>query len=206
MSEATGLVTEQHGSASRGRSVHVARRPVTEADAIGPVAGARLEDETGLRSAMLAHGGELLGFAKRALGDAHLAEEAVSETFVRAWRARDRFDPALGNLRAWLFAIQRRIVIDLARARDVRQADPLPAELVSTDDDLDVALRSWQMEEAIGRLRPQHRQVLVETYYRGNPSGVVAANLAVPEGTVRSRLFYALRALRLLLDEMGWDE
>jgi RNA polymerase sigma-70 factor (ECF subfamily) len=151
------------------------------------------------------HGGELFGFANRALGDSHLAEEAVQETFIRAWRARDRFDPMLGSLRSWLFTIERRIVIDMTRARAVRPSGPFPADLESTDDDLDRTLRSWQIEEAIQRLRPQHRHVLVETYYRGNPSNVVAADLSVPEGTVRSRLFYALRALRLLLDEMGWE-
>jgi RNA polymerase sigma-70 factor (ECF subfamily) len=61
------------------------------------------------------------------------------------------------------------------------------------------------MEEALARLSEPHRMVLVATYYEGRPAAEVAARLGVPEGTVRSRLFYALKALRLALDEMGWE-
>src|SRR5918996_1507058 len=73
-----------------------------------------------VREAYAAHARELYGFAHRSLGDAGLAEEAVQETFVRAWRAGDRFDPEIGSLRTWLFAIPRNVVIDLGRARAVR--------------------------------------------------------------------------------------
>jgi RNA polymerase sigma-70 factor, ECF subfamily len=184
----------------------VQKESEVEAGATTQLVSPGLADEDGLRSAMLVHGGELFGFAKRALGDVQLAEEAVQETFVRAWWARGRFDPELGSLRSWLFTVERRIVIDFARARAVRKVEPLPAELESTDDELGKVLRSWQMEEAIQRLGPQHSHVLIETYFKGNPSRVVAAELAVPEGTIRSRLFYALKALRLQLEEMGWDE
>ena len=50
----------------------------------------------------------------RSLSDRGLAEEAVQETFVRAWRAGERFDPELGSLRTWLFAILRNVVIDMS--------------------------------------------------------------------------------------------
>ena len=162
-------------------------------------------DEAGLRVAFLTHGGELYGYARRSLGDAAAAEDVVQETFVRAWRARDRFDSNLGTLRTWLFTIARRVVIDHARSRAVRQADPLPADLAVADDEMDRAMVGWAVEEAIRRLRPEHREVLVETYYRGRSGRDVAQALGVPEGTVRSRLFYALRTLRLTLDEMGWE-
>src|SRR5690348_1934778 len=79
-----------------------------------------LSRERDVREAYAAHSGELYGFAVRSLGDAGLAEEAVQETFVRAWRAGDRFDPKIGSLRTWLFAILRNVVIDLGRARAVR--------------------------------------------------------------------------------------
>lgn len=161
-------------------------------------------DATGLRAAFLAHGGELYGYARRSLGDNGLAEDAVQETFIRAWRARERFDPELGTMRSWLFAIERRIVIDLARSRALRTTVPMPAE-ISIPDDVEDAMVSWQVEEAVRRLRPEHRQVLTEVYYRGRKSREVAEELSIPEGTVRSRLFYALRALRLVLDEMGWE-
>lgn len=163
-------------------------------------------DEEGLRAAFLAYSGELYGYARRSLSDSGAAEEVVQETFIRAWRARERFDPDLGSLRTWLFAIERRIVIDQARSRALRQTSPLPADLVQVGDDIERALVGWQVEEALRRLRPDHRHVLVETYYRGRPGREVAIELGIPEGTVRSRLFYALQSLRLTLDEMGWDQ
>ena len=162
-------------------------------------------DGAGLRAAFLTHGGELYGYARRSLGDSGAAEDVVQETFVRAWRARDRFDGSLGTLRTWLFTIARRVVIDQARSRAIRQTEALPADLAGIDDEVEHAMVGWQVEEALRRLRPDHRQVLVETYYRGRSGREVAEVLGIPEGTVRSRLFYALRTLRLTLEEMGWD-
>lgn len=163
-------------------------------------------DEFGLRAAFLAHSGELVGFARRALGDPQLAEEAAQETFVRAWQHRERFDPSLGSMRTWLFAIERRLVIDLARARSIRRTEPLPPDTAQVEDGIARAMQAGQVEEAIRRLRDEHRHVLVEIYYRGRPSRSVADELGIPDGTVRSRLFYALKALKLVLEEMGWGE
>jgi RNA polymerase sigma-70 factor (ECF subfamily) len=153
----------------------------------------------------LDHGGELFGFARRALGDAGAAEEVVQDTFVRAWRARQSFDAKLGTLRTWLFAIERNVVIDHARARAVRRTEPLADDVAVQVDDLERAMVGWQVEEAVQNLRAEHRHVLLETYYCGRASRDVAADLGIPEGTVRSRLFYALRSLRLALEEIGWE-
>ena len=79
-----------------------------------------LTRERDVREAYAAHSGELYGFALRSLNDAGLAEEAVQETFLRAWRAGERYDPQIGSLRTWLFAILRNVVIDLGRARAAR--------------------------------------------------------------------------------------
>ena len=68
------------------------------------MAAGALSEERDVREAYAAHSGELFRFALRSLGDAGLAEEAVQEAFVRAWRAGDRFDPEIGSLRTWLFA------------------------------------------------------------------------------------------------------
>src|SRR5882757_2955639 len=84
------------------------------------MSAAPLIGEARVREAYTAHGGELHGFALRSLRDSGLAEEAVQETFIRAWRAGERFDPELGSLRTWLFAILRNVVIDLSRRRAVR--------------------------------------------------------------------------------------
>ena len=77
-----------------------------------------------------------------------LAEEAVQETFLRAWRAAERFDPQLGSLRTWLFAIERNVIIDLGRARAVRPE--VSGEVVDRpgEDLMDKAMQSWLVEEA----------------------------------------------------------
>ncbi len=164
-----------------------------------------LSDERDVRAAYAAHAGELYGFAVRSLGDSGLAEEAVQETFLRAWRAGERFDPQIGSLRTWLFAILRNVVIDLGRARAAR---PTVAEggIEPAVEPFEEALLSWQVEEAMRRIGEQHRRVLVETYYRGRPYAEVAAELGVPEGPVKSRVYYGLRALRVALEEIGYDD
>jgi RNA polymerase sigma-70 factor (ECF subfamily) len=163
-----------------------------------------LSRERDVREAYAAHAGELYGFAVRSLGDPGLAEEAVQETFLRAWRAGDRFDPQIGSLRTWLFAILRNVAIDLSRARASR---PAVAEggIEPSVEPIDEALLGWQMEEAMRQIGEQHRRVLIETYYKGRPYAEVAAELGVPEGTVKSRVFYGLRALRVALEEIGYD-
>jgi RNA polymerase sigma-70 factor (ECF subfamily) len=163
-----------------------------------------LTDERGIREAYAAHSGELYGFAVRSLRDPGLAEEAVQETFLRAWRAGDRYDPELGSLRTWLFAILRNVVIDLGRARAAR-----PGVAVGTvepgHEPLEQVLLSWQVEEALRRIGDEHRIVIVETFYKGRPYAEVAAQLGVPEGTIKSRVYYGLRALRNVLEELGYD-
>src|SRR5258705_13063634 len=81
-----------------------------------------LTDEQDVRKAYAAHGGEMYGFALRSLGDAGLAEEAVQEAFLRAWRAGNRFDPEVGSMRTWLCPILRNAGIALGRARAARPA------------------------------------------------------------------------------------
>jgi RNA polymerase sigma-70 factor (ECF subfamily) len=164
-----------------------------------------LSRERDVREAYSAHAGELYGFATRSLGDAGLAEEAVQETFLRAWRAGKRFDPEIGSLRTWLFAILRNVVIDLGRARAARPAVAQGGTEPSVEP-IEESLLAWQVEEAMRRIGDQHREILVETYYRGRPYAEVAAELGIPVGTVKSRVYYALRALRIALEEMGYED
>ncbi len=164
-----------------------------------------LTDERDVREAYAAHAAELYGFAVRSLADAGLAEEAVQETFLRAWRAGQRFDPQIGSLRTWLFAILRNVVIDLGRARAARPA-VADGNVEPAVEPFDEALLAWQIEEAMRRIGEQHRRVLVETHYRGRPYAEVAKELGVPEGTVKSRVYYGLRALRVVLEEMGYED
>jgi RNA polymerase sigma-70 factor, ECF subfamily len=168
------------------------------------VADGFLTREAGVREAYAAHAGELYGFALRSLADPGLAEEAVQDTFLRAWRAGDRFDPELGSLRTWLFAILRNVIIDMSRARAARPV--IGGEVPEVGHEpFEEVLLTWQVEEALRRIGDQHRRVLVETYLRGRPYAEVASELGVPEGTIKSRVYYGLRALRNALEEMGYD-
>ncbi len=147
--------------------------------------------------------------AHRALNDDGLAQEAVQETFLRAWRAADRYDPKRSSLRTWMFAIARNVTIDLARARSARpeqRRGPVEVEHTQEEakDTIEESLRSWEMEEALRHIGPHHRHAIVETYYRDRPCAEVAAEAGVPVGTMRSRLYYGLKALRMVLEEREW--
>jgi len=166
----------------------------------------RLDDEQELKAAYSRYAGELFGLARRTLDDAGLAEEAVQETFLRAWRAADRFDPAVGSLRTWLFAICRNILVDMTRARAVRPrvvGRDVP-EVPDPFDDLDQVLTAAGIEAALQQLSERHRVVLVEVHLNGRPIPEVAADLGVPPGTIYSRLYYGLKALGVALEEAGW--
>ena len=168
--------------------------------------------DAALRAVYDAHGGELYRFARRSLGDPGLAEEAVQEAFLRAWRASSSYDPARASQRTWLFAILRNVVIDLVRAR--RSRPPLaagddegrPVEGASSGDAIERMLTVWEVESALACLGDDHRQALVEVHWRGRPYADVALELGVPEGTVKSRVYYGLRAMREALEAQGWRD
>jgi RNA polymerase sigma-70 factor (ECF subfamily) len=169
-------------------------------------------DAEWVTAAYAAHGRELYRFAVRSLGDSGLAEEAVQTTYLRAWRASARYDESLGSLRTWLFAILRNVVVDMARARRVRPtlADPPAVEQAverwpASESDVDRMLVAWQVEEALRRLSNDHRNSLIEIYFRCRSYEEVAIELGIPTGTVKSRVYYALKALGLALEELGWN-
>lgn len=151
-----------------------------------------------------AYAGPLYVFAFRRLRDAQAAEEVVQDTLVRAWRAHDRYDPRRGPVAAWLFTIARNLVVDHVRRGQARPDDAaLPDAIVAPVDDIERMLETWQMADALAGLSVAHREVILACHYRGLGVAEAAARLGVPEGTVKSRLFYGLRALRLRLEEMG---
>ena len=143
-------------------------------------------------------------YVRRRLADAGRAQDVTQEVFLRAWRNADRFDTQRGELRAWLLAIARNVVIDTYRADAARPRTVGDAMLaaVPASDELDAAVAAWSMADALRRLSPAHRDVLLCLYYRQWPLAHTAAHLGVPVGTVKSRSTYALRALRLVLEEM----
>ncbi|MFC6878567.1 MULTISPECIES: sigma-70 family RNA polymerase sigma factor [Actinomadura] len=148
----------------------------------------------------------LLAFALRLTGgDRQWAEDVVQETMIRAWRSRDRLDARSASLMPWLATAARRIVIDRRRYRDVRppEVGDGPLENVPTADGLDGLLHKVVVADALSALSPAHRRVLTETVLRDRTVNQAADVLAVPVGTVKSRVYYALRALRAALEERG---
>jgi len=152
-------------------------------------------------AAFAEHGSALLGFAVNALRDRALAEDCVQETFLRAWRARASFDPARGGERTWLFAIERRVVLDVHRAR---QRTPLlvpdehaPEQAAPAADPLD----RLGIVEGLARLSDEHREVVVAVHLTGLSYQEFSDVSGVPVATLRTRCFYALRALRSHLDD-----
>ncbi len=152
------------------------------------------------------HGPALWAYCLRLTGhDQARAEDVAQETLVRAWRNVRRLDEEEGSVRAWLFTVARNIVIDEWRSRHARNelsVGEVPEE-VGTDDVTDRLLTSWVVAEALSTLSREHRAVLLECYFRGASVAEAARRLEIPEGTVKSRTHYALRALRLALQELG---
>ena len=151
------------------------------------------------------HASALWAYAVRLTGDHAHAQDVVQETLLRAWRNQRVMSEQTQSLRAWLFTVARHIVIDDWRARRVRPeySTAEPPEPAARDDEVDAMLQSWVVADAVGTLSVEHRDVLLETYYRGRSVAEAARRLGVPEGTVKSRTHYALRALRLALEERG---
>ena len=152
------------------------------------------------------HATALWGYCLRLTGqDRARAEDVVQETLLRAWRNFATLDESQGSVRAWLFKVARNIVIDEWRTKRAQNEFPVAdvPELAGADDRTDQLLLSWVVADAFTRLSPEHRAVLVECYYRGVSVADASRRLGVPEGTVKSRTHYALRALRLALEEMG---
>jgi RNA polymerase sigma-70 factor (ECF subfamily) len=187
--------------------------PVNRAESVLVVGGVTVGDMTPppdaemfVRALYDEAAGPLFGYALRLTGDRERAEEVVRETLVRAWRRAEHLDRSSDALRAWLFTTARNLVTDLWR-RDAARPTTVPDEhalaAAPAADEVDRAVQRWAVAEALDRLTPQHRAVLVETFYEGRSVAEAAQRLGIPPGTVKSRTYYGLRALRLVLEEMG---
>jgi RNA polymerase sigma-70 factor (ECF subfamily) len=148
-------------------------------------------------------------FLRRRVQDPGRAEDLTQEVFLRAWRHAEQYDARRADVRGWLLGIARNLLIDTYRADAARPRttgdDELLAGLAATDE-TDAAVASLSMADALHRLSTPHRDVLLCLYYRRWSLADTAAHLGVPMGTVKSRSTYALRALKLVLEEMEGSE
>jgi RNA polymerase sigma-70 factor (ECF subfamily) len=163
-------------------------------------------EDTALRALYEQYAAPLLSYALRLTGgDRGRSEDIVQETLLRAWRHPVAPTAVRGPVRAGLVTGARKGAVHAhraPRARPPETGDDALA-LVPAVDEIEQALDHWLIADALATLSPDHRAVIVETYYRGRSVAEAAAVLGVPPGTVKSRTFYALRALRLALEERG---
>jgi RNA polymerase sigma-70 factor, ECF subfamily len=164
-------------------------------------------DEASLRLLYAEHAGPILAYLLKLTGDRARAEDLLQETMLRAWRRPSVFEPGRGPVRAWLCTVARNLVIDDIRAKAARPNERELNEHVGAvhdgTDAYDAALRAWEVADALSALSAEHRAVLIEVYYRRASVAEAAATLRIAPGTVKSRTFYALRALRLACQERG---
>jgi RNA polymerase sigma-70 factor (ECF subfamily) len=153
------------------------------------------------------HAPALWRYALRLTGDSARAEDVVQETLLRAWQHPDVAADAERSARAWLFTVARNMIIDERRSarfrRETGVADPEKVADYAAPEQVDTALDRMLLSTALSQLSDEHRAVVSRAYYQGWTTGQIAADLQIPEGTVKSRLHYAVRALRLNLQEMG---
>ena len=136
-------------------------------------------------------------------GDWQAAEDLMQETMLRAWRHLETLDTDPQALRPWLFTVARRIAIDhlrMAAARAKEVTDEAPEERRDATDAYEGVLAARDMAAALSVLQPHHRDVLVELHLRDRSVAQAAEVLGIPAGTVKSRNFYAIRALRPVLE------
>lgn len=177
------------------------------------VAGFRRGEADGVRAVYRDYGGLVFAVALKALGRRDLAEEATQQTFVKAWRSAEAFDPAR-ELGPWLATIARRTSIDIHRREARRPTSPLDDVAPAHPDVVELPVgveRSYEVAEvraAIDALPPDEREIVRLQHLGELTHTEVADRLGVPVGTVKSRSFRAHKRLAGMLGHLreGPDE
>jgi RNA polymerase sigma-70 factor, ECF subfamily len=160
-------------------------------------------DEALVHAVYSEHGRAMLAYATRLLGERAAAEDVVQEALVRAWRNPQVLTNGKGSTRGWLLTVVRNLVIDRMRAKQARPMEVAesPDQPAVERDHADSVATAVTVRAAMDTLSDDHRGVLEQLYFQGRSMGEAAAALGVPPGTVKSRSYYALRALRRAIDQ-----
>jgi RNA polymerase sigma-70 factor, ECF subfamily len=154
------------------------------------------------------HAAALYRYAWRLTGDGARAQDVVQETLLRAWQHPEVADDNERPARAWLFTVARNMITDESRSARFRREVSTPDEVGALEgacpDEVNATLDRLLISDALAQLSSEHREVVQRSYFQGWTTGQIAADLRIADGTVKSRLHYALRALRLALCEMGF--
>lgn len=166
-------------------------------------AGADVDADALLRLLYERHAPVLLAYLTRLLRDRQHAEDVVQETLLRAWSHGRGLSPEQDAVRRWLVRVAHNLAVDRIRAQRARPPEVAaePVERVGTADHAERVVAAVSVTAALRQLSPLHREVLTEVYLRERTVSEAARRLNVPVGTVKSRVYYALRTLRLHLAE-----
>ena len=146
--------------------------------------------------------------------DPRFADDLVQETFAKLWKGAARFDASKGTEATFVFTVARRAAVDQWR-RGQRSAGDQPLDERDLagesgyplgdrgDDHVDAVLTGWVVSEALDALTPTQREVIELAYYGQLTQSEIAEQLAIPIGTVKTRTFAALKALRVRLADKG---
>jgi RNA polymerase sigma-70 factor (ECF subfamily) len=151
-------------------------------------------DEALVRWVFEEHGRALWAYATRLLGDRQAADDVVQETLVRAWRNPAVLASGKWSARGWLFTVARTLAMERTPAQ------PTPQAAAGTSS---AGTSLAQVMEALDQLSKEHRDILVEVFFRGSSVAEAAATLGIPSETVRCRSYHALRALRQRVGAAG---
>ena len=164
--------------------------------------------DTGLAHLYREHGAALMAVLTRVTGgDVHLAADILQETAMRAWLHPEVRNEDGNWNRAWLVTVARRIAIDHLRAARVRVTEVgdehVETRFARVEDETQRTVDRIEVRAALASLSEKSRTMLISTYFEGRTVAELAGALDIPEGTVKSRTYYALRSLRAVLIKRG---
>jgi RNA polymerase sigma factor (sigma-70 family) len=156
------------------------------------------------------YGDAAYSLAVRIVRDRDLAADVVQDAFLAVWKNAASFDPDRGQASTWILTMTHNKAVDLVRREQRRRADQLDPEHDAPGDDpapeqlAYLSAARAQIREAMAKLPAAHREVIELAYFGGYTQSELAEMLSVPMGTIKSRSFAALKALRTALEETGW--
>lgn len=154
------------------------------------------------------YGSRCYALARRLLGEAALAEDAVQEAFLALWRAPERFDAERGSLATFLLTLTHRRAVDVLRREALQRRGrvatdeglvELPASEPGTAEQAEVKMRGAEVREALKELPAPQRETLLLAYFQGYTQREIASITGTPLGTVKTRMLAGVRALRVRL-------
>lgn len=184
----------------------VAAQPATDIALLARMAAG---DTLAMQTFYARHNIRVFRFVVRIIGDPALAEDVLSETFLDAWRQAGRFE-GRSAASTWLLAIARHKAYAALRQRNAFSRAEEVSDTIEDSADLPDATiereaRSRVLRRCLDELPPAHREIIDLVYYHEKSVAEVAQIVAIPENTVKTRLFYARKRLAGIVRRAGVD-